>query len=288
MEAGLQLSQAVVEKLVDAALAEDLGWGDVTTDSLIPDGLMGRASITAKAGGVLAGIEVVRAVFYKVDHSLKFDGLVSDGARVVPGDVVAIIEGRASGILKAERTALNFLQHLSGVASETSCYVEAVAGLSVQILDTRKTVPGLRVLDKYAVAVGGGKNHRQHLGDGVLIKDNHLVALRSAGLGLKEALMKIRHNVHGQIEVEVEAETVEEAVEAVEAGADTVMLDNMNLDEMQRVVEMVAGRARLEASGGVTLDNVRSVAETGVDFISIGALTHSSKALDFSLSLKPL
>ena len=275
-----------VEQLIDRAVAEDLGWGDVTTEALVPDDQQGKASITAKAKGVIAGTEVARQVFLKVDPELKIGILTQDGAAIKPGDVIARIEGSCASILKAERVALNFLQHLSGIASETTRYVEAVKGLPAQITDTRKTTPGLRTLEKHAVRAGGGKNHRMHLGDGILIKDNHLSTLRHQGLTLKEIIARACQKASAELKVEVEVKTPQEASEAAEAGADIIMLDNMDLQDMRQAVRLIKGRAVIEASGGITLDKVRAVAETGVDLISIGALTHSAKALDISLELE--
>ncbi len=274
-----------VEQLIDQALAEDLGQGDVTTEALIPKAQQGRASIVAKARGILAGVEVAKQVFLKADPELKLAILIEDGAEVKPGDIVTKIEGRVASILKAERVALNFLQRLSGIASETGHYVQAVKGLPVQITDTRKTTPCLRTLDKYAVRVGGGKNHCMHLGDGILIKDNHLAALCHQGLSIKEIVTKARQKASPKLKIEVEVKTPQEAVEAAEAGADIIMLDNIGLEDMRQAVQLIRGRALIEASGGITLDRVRAVAETGVDLISIGALTHSAKALDISLEL---
>jgi nicotinate-nucleotide pyrophosphorylase (carboxylating) len=240
----------------------------------------------AKKEGILAGTGAAKQVFHRVDPELKVEILLEDGARVKPSSKVAKVSGSIASILKAERVALNFLQRLSGIASETNRYVEAVKGLPVRIMDTRKTTPGLRSLEKYAVRVGGGENHRMNLGDGILIKDNHMVALRRQGLNIKEIIAKARQNTPQRLPVEVEVGTVSEALEAVEAGADIVMLDNMNLEDMRKAVKSIRGRALIEASGGITLDNVRAVAETGVDFISIGALTHSTRALDISLELE--
>jgi nicotinate-nucleotide pyrophosphorylase (carboxylating) len=265
------------------ALKEDLGQGDITTDALIPPTLEARALILVKASGVLAGIEVVEIVFQQVDPSLTFERMAEDGTRVQAGSVIGVVTGKAAGILKAERVALNFLQRLSGIATETAKYVAAVAGTGARILDTRKTTPGLRLLEKYAVRVGGGQNHRLNLGDGVLIKDNHLAALRAGGVGLGEGIRRARANVSHDLKIEVEVDTVEQAQIALDAGADIVLLDNMGTADMRRVVELAQGRSLTEASGGITLDNVRVVAETGVDFISIGALTHSVKALDISI-----
>ena len=275
-----------VEEVVDRAFDEDLVWGDVTTQAVIPPELRGKASIVAEASGVLAGVEVARMVFHRVDPSLQFELLIPEGSKVQPGDVIARVEGRVASILRVERVALNFLQQLSGIASETRLYVEAIDGLNTRIMDTRKTTPGLRSLEKYAVRVGGGYNHRLHLSDWLLIKDNHLVALRGQGMSLREVIAEAKQKAPQNLKVEVEVETAEEALEAVDAGADIVMLDNMSLEEMRHAVELVRGRALLEASGGVTLDNVRQIAETGVDFISVGTLTHSPKALDFSLELE--
>ncbi|MCL0079618.1 carboxylating nicotinate-nucleotide diphosphorylase [Dehalococcoidia bacterium] len=275
--------ESQIRAIVDHAIMEDLGQGDVTTDALIPPALEVRASILVKASGVLAGIEVAEIVFQQVDPSLVFERLVQDGTGMQAGSIVGVVTGKAAGILKAERVALNFLQHLSGIATETAKYVAAVAGTRARILDTRKTTPGLRLLEKYAVRTGGGQNHRQNLGDGVLIKDNHLAALRAGGVGLGEGVKRARANVPRHLKIEVEVDAVEQAQIALDAGADILLLDNMRTTDMRRVVELVDGRALTEASGGITLGNVRAVAETGVDFISIGALTHSVKALDISL-----
>jgi len=276
-----------LRRIVSEALAEDLAYGDVTTEALVPSELEGKAAILVKRDGVLAGMDVAKEVFHQVDRSLRFKALVKDGAKVRKRDVVATIEGKVVSMLKSERTALNFLQHLSGIATETARYVDAVAGTKAIITDTRKTIPGLRLLEKYAVRVGGGHNHRLNLGDGVLIKDNHLAILRSSGVVLGEAVKKARKGAPSTMKVEVEVESVKQAREALSAGADIIMLDNMELKDMRRVVELVHERALLEASGGITLDNVRSVAETGVDLISVGALTHSAKALDISLEVEP-
>jgi nicotinate-nucleotide pyrophosphorylase (carboxylating) len=300
--------QPQIEEIIDRALAEDLGKGDVTTEALISGDQRGAGFIVVKKEGILAGINVAKQVFHRVDPELKVEIFLEDGARVKPGSKVAKVSGSIASILKAERVALNFLQRLSGIASETNRYVEAVKGLPVRIMDTRKTTPGLRSLEKYAVKAGGGENHRMNLGDGILIKDNHLAALRSQGLNIKEIIAKARQNaplslratptlsLRGekrrsnlqarQTQVEVEVGTLSEALEAVEAGVDIVMLDNMNLEDMRKAVKSIHGRALIEASGGITLDNVRAVAETGVDFISIGALTHSARALDISLELE--
>ena len=280
-----ELQTQHIESIVARALEEDLGQGDVTTDALIPSGIEARGSILIKASGTLAGIEVAKAVFHQVEASLEFAKLIDDGTRVQHGDVVATITGKAAAILKAERVALNFLQRMSGIASETAKYVAAVSGTKAKVLDTRKTVPGMRPLDKYAVSLGGGQNHRYNLGDGVLVKDNHLAILRAMGIEFNEAIERARANVSNEMGIEVEVESVEQAQKALDAGANVLLLDNMAPADMRIVANAAKGYALTEASGSITLENIREVAETGVDFISIGALTHSMKALDISLEL---
>ena len=276
-----------IDAIIGLALDEDTGKGDITSQALLPADITGRASITVKAKGVLAGIDVAGRVFHRIDPSLKTDILIKDGSNIKPGDVVGVISGSISSILQAERVALNFLQRLSGVASLTARYVAEIAGTNAAIYDTRKTTPGLRSLEKYAVRTGGGHNHRLHLGDAVLIKDNHLAVLRATGMKLGDIIAKARRNTPVGTTIEVEVTSYTEALDALTASADIIMLDNIPVDEMRRIVETVAGRARLEASGGITLQNVRAVALTGVDMISVGALTHSFNALDISLELEP-
>ena len=279
-------SKSEIEEIISGAIAEDLGMGDVTTEALLTDDQQGVGFVVAKEEGILAGIGVAEQVFHRVDPELNLELFVDDGARVKPGTKLAKVSGSITSILKSERVALNFLQRLSGIASNTNRYVERVGGLPVHIMDTRKTTPGLRSLEKYAVMMGGGKNHRMNLGDGILIKDNHLAALRSQGLNIKEIVAKARQNAPHRLPIEVEVMTISEALQAVEAGADIIMLDNMNLEDMRKAVESIHGRALIEASGGITLDNVRAVAETGVNYVSIGALTHSARALDMDLELE--
>jgi nicotinate-nucleotide pyrophosphorylase (carboxylating) len=283
----LELPEAEVDAIIERALAEDISHGDVTSELLIPPQLQGKASILVKARGILAGGAVARKVFLRVAPSLEVDVLIEDGERVQPGDIVATVSGKVASILKAERTALNFLQRLSGIASNTAQYVARTKGFNVIISDTRKTTPGLRLLEKYAVRMGGGKSHRFHLGDGILIKDNHLAALRALGMSLKDIVAKAKQDAPRALEVEVEVNTVQEALEAAGAGADIIMLDNMSPDEMRRTVGLIPGQVKMEASGGITLANVRRVAMSGVNTISVGALTHSAKALDISLELEP-
>ena len=289
----LQLSEEQLDCIIDLALAEDISHGDITSEALIPPDLSGKASILVKEKGTLAGGEVARRVFHRIDPSLKVKVLTKDGGTVQPGDIIVTISGNVISILKAERTALNFLQRLSGIASLTAQYVTETRGLKAQITDTRKTTPVLRLLEKYAVRMGGGHNHRLHLGDAILIKDNHIAALRALSMNLRDIITKAKHNVHSGLAVEVEVTNTHEALDAAKAGADIIMLDNMSAHEMRQVVKLVSGQAKIEASGGITLDNVRQAAMTGVDIISIGALTHSPRALDMSLeiesqTLKPL
>ncbi|MDP7415594.1 MAG: carboxylating nicotinate-nucleotide diphosphorylase [Dehalococcoidales bacterium] len=280
-------SQKQINSLSDLALAEDLGHGDVTTEILIPPDLKGKASILIQEKGILAGIEIVRKVFHRVDPSLKTEVLLKDGAAVKPGDIAATVSGTVASILKTERIALNFLQRLSGIATQTAEYVAETSDQAAVITDTRKTTPGLRVLEKQAVFAGGGKNHRLHLGDGILIKDNHIVALRALGIDLKDIVTKAKQGAPVGMKVEVEVTTAQEATEAAGAGADIIMLDNIDAGEMRRIVSSLSGQVTTEASGGITLENVRAAARAGVNLISIGALTHSLRTLNISLELEP-
>ncbi len=284
----MSITDPRVRRLVADTLEEDSAWDDVTTRATIPPEWQGRGDIVAKATGILAGIEVAALAFELRDPSIHFHAVLADGAPLGPGTVAARVEGPVAGILAAERTALNFLQRLSGIATETSRYVQAVAGSRARIVDTRKTTPGLRTLEKYAVRVGGGHNHRTHLGDGILVKDNHLAALAKAGTNMVDGLRHIRSRLPHTLKVEVEVTNLEQLNAALEAGADAVLLDNMGTDLMREAVRRVAGRAVVEASGGIRLTNVKAVAETGVDIISVGALTHSVAALDLSLELEGL
>ncbi|MDD5082663.1 MAG: carboxylating nicotinate-nucleotide diphosphorylase [Dehalococcoidales bacterium] len=287
MEYRSQSSEEQIDQAIDIALAEDLSRGDVTTDILIPRELQGEASVLVKAEGVLAGIEIAGLVFHKVDPALNTRILIKDGAMIRPGDIAATINGRVASILKAERTALNFLCRLSGIATQTAQYVAKTKGHEVRVTDTRKTTPGLRLLEKYAVLMGGGHNHRFHLGDGILIKDNHLVALRALGISLKESVARAKQAAPRGLKVEVETTNAREVQEAVAAGADIIMLDNMPPDEIRRVIGLIPDGITIEASGGINLTNIEAVAATGVHLISIGALTHSVKVLDISLELEP-
>ena len=274
-----------IKDLIDVALAEDIGSGDPTTDTLIDPRLMGSASLVSREDGVIAGIDVATTVFTQFDPALSTVALVEDGSSVTAGDQLACVTGKVGSILKAERTAVNFLQHLSGVATQTRRYVDAVEGYRAQIVDTRKTTPGLRKLEKYAVTMGGGRNHRHNLADGILIKDNHIEALALSGVGIGEIVKRALSGASHMIKVEIEVETIKDLEEALDAGADLVLLDNMEPEQMETAVRLASGRAVVEASGGITLETVREIAKTGVDIISVGALTHSAPSLNISLDM---
>ncbi len=277
--------QRAAEEAVTHALAEDVGQGDITSLWTIPVQACAKGRFLSKAEGIVAGLIVVEAVFVILDPKLAFEAAVQDGQPIYPGQVLGEVRGCTRSILTAERTALNFLQRMSGIATLTRRYVEAVRGTKAVILDTRKTAPGLRLLDKWAVRLGGGQNHRLSLYDMVLIKDNHIAA---AG-GITEAVRRVREGItkHGpRIAIEVEVKTLAELEEALSLGLDRIMLDNMTGQEMREAVKISAGRVPLEASGGINLETVREIAETGVDYISVGALTHSVPALDISLEFE--
>ena len=275
-----------IQSLIDRALAEDLAFSDPTTGSIIDTAITGLGVIRSKAAGVLAGVDVSLGVFQRVDPTLRTDALVSDGSTLEPGMSIAHVEGCVTSILQAERTALNFLQRTCGIATATQAYVEAVRDYDVRIIDTRKTPPGLRNLDKYAVRMGGGHNHRLNLADGILIKDNHLAALAHSGLGLKQAIELALSQASHMVKIEVEVTSVEDAQLAAEAGAHVIMLDNMDIEQMRKAVEVIDSRAAVEASGGINMESVRAVASTGVDLISVGGLTHSVHALDIGMYLE--
>ncbi len=275
-----------VLNLIDSALTEDQAFNDPTTQTLIPDEVVGDGILRAKAVGVLAGGEVARAVFHRIDPNLDVNLLLEDGSELTPGTDIAGVRGSAASILRAERTALNFMQRMSGIATATNHYVRAVEGTAARIVDTRKTAPGHRFLDKYSVRMGGGYNHRLNLADGILIKDNHLAARAALEEPLAAVVRQAIARASHTIRVEVEVESLEQVAEAVDAGAHIIMLDNMAVDTMREAVAIIDGRASVEASGGINLETVRAVAETGVDLISIGGLTHSTDALDISLDLE--
>ncbi len=276
------LPQFAVDEIIKTALAEDINYIDTTTDLMIPEDSRSAARFLAKAEGVLCGMDAALRVFTLLDPSFTSTVYKRDGDRVMPGDLLAEVEGSTRFLLKGERTALNLLQHMSGVATATDRCVRLVEGTRAAITDTRKTLPGLRFLQKYAVTVGGGKNHRFNLSDGAMLKDNHIDA---AG-GIPAAVAALRAKLGHMVKLEVETRSLAEVREALEAGADVIMLDNMDCPTMAEAVKLAAGRALLEASGGITDETLRAVAETGVDIISIGALTHSVKALDISMKIR--
>jgi len=271
----------ILEESVRRALAEDVGTGDLTTNSLVPVGARAEAVIYSKGAGVLAGLPVAARVFHMLDARIKVEEHISEGDLLKPGSIIARVEGPARGVLTGERTALNFLQRLSGIATATRQLVESIAGTRARLVDTRKTTPGLRALEKYAVRTGGGYNHRIGLYDGILIKDNHI---KVAG-GITRAISQARAAVPYIVKIEIEVESLEQLEEALAAGADLIMLDNMPPPLLRKAVALTGGRVPLEASGGITAGRIREVAETGVDFISVGAITHSAPALDISMDV---
>jgi nicotinate-nucleotide pyrophosphorylase (carboxylating) len=280
------LSAEEVSRAVQIALAEDIGSGDITTLAVIPSGVTSKATMVAREPLVAAGLPLAEAVFREISPTVRIVQAASDGGRSNAGQPLLRIEGPARSILTAERVALNFVQRLSGIATLTSQFVDAIKGTRAQILDTRKTTPGLRRLEKYAVTCGGGRNHRLGLFDSILIKDNHLAALREESPNaIAAAVKRVRENCPQQ-SIEVETDTLEQVEQALGAGADIILLDNMNLVQMRVAVQQAKGRARTEASGGVNLGTVRQIAETGVDYISVGALTHSARAVDVALDFE--
>lgn len=278
----MNLDKKQIDKIVLNALEEDMPYGDVTTDNLIPEEDVTEAKFIAKADGVIAGMPVAARVFELIDSRISIEILKNDGDKVSKGDIIAILNGPTAGILKGERTALNLMQRLSGIATRTNVFTELVKDYKVSVADTRKTTPGLRYLEKYAVRCGGGRNHRYSLSDAVMLKDNHI----AAGGGIIPAVAKVRANIPHTVKIEVEVEDMEMVRQAVESGADIIMLDNMNEAAMAEAVKYIDGRALVEASGDVTEERIRAIAETGVDIISIGRITHSVKALDISLRFK--
>jgi nicotinate-nucleotide pyrophosphorylase (carboxylating) len=280
-----ELPADLMRDLVTRALAEDIGTGDLSAMSVIPATAQAEARFVFREPGVVCGLPLVQAVFAAVDPALRVTPQVAEGAHVEAGASVATVSGPARGLLSGERVALNLFQRLSGVATLAARYVAAVAGTPARILDTRKTTPGLRALEKYAVRVGGATNHRFGLYDGVMLKDNHLAILAAQGIGLAETIQRARAAVGPMVRVEVEVETVAAAATAAAAGADLILLDNMPAEQLRAAVSAIAGRARSEASGGITLESISAVAASGVDYISIGALTHSARALDIGLDM---
>ena len=278
----MKLPQFYIDDLIKRALSEDISYLDVTTDYLVPEDSVSTARLISKDEGVIAGIDIGLRVFSLLDDSVRSTVFLRDGAAVKKGDVIAELTGSTATLLKGERTALNLIQHLSGIATETNRCVRLVEGTRASIVETRKTLPGLRSLQKYAVVVGGGVNHRYNLSDAAMLKDNHIDAYGS----LTKAVEALRSRVGHMVKIEVETRTLEELEEALAVHADVIMLDNMDCATMKKAVEITAGRAKLEASGNVTHDNIRAVAETGVDIISLGALTHSVKCFDISMRIQ--
>ena len=278
----MKLSQLYIDDIIKTALLEDINYMDVTTDNLLDDSHRSEAYYVAKDDGVLCGIEIAKRVFDLAGADVDFTVKIKDGEHVKKGDIIAEMTGSTRTLLKGERTALNILQHMSGIATATNRCAELVKGTNAMVTDTRKTLPGLRALQKYAVTVGGGKNHRYNLSDGAMLKDNHLDAYG----GITPAVKALREKIGHMVKIEVEVRTLDELKEALDCGCEVIMLDNMSCDDMKKAVEITAGRALLEASGNVTEANIRDVALTGVNIISLGALTHSVKCFDISMKIK--
>ena len=277
------ITDSALRRLVEYALDEDLGRGDVTSDLLVPADVEARAVVKSRAAGVVAGLEVAALVFAVADPHTTFTPLTADGSRIARDQDLAVVSGTARQMLRGERVALNFLQRLSGVASLTAKYVDAIQGSRARIVDTRKTTPGLRALERYAVRAGGGFNHRRDLSDAMLIKDNHLAAIAARKLSLVDAVKRARASMPHTMKIEIEVDRLDQIPEALAAGADIILLDNMSTDELRKAVRLIDGRAATEASGGIDLSTVAAIAATGVDVISVGALTHSAPVLDIGL-----
>ena len=277
--------EAKIKEIIRRALDEDIQTGDVTTQAVIPDSVLGKGKFLVKANGVIAGLNVAKNVFEMIDDNIRYKILIPDGKKVKAGDIVAEVEGKASSILTAERSALNFLQRMSGIATLTNSFVEKIKNTKASILDTRKTVPGMRLLDKEAVRLGGGKNHRIGLFDMFLIKDNH-IEIAGSITNAVNACRSFHQKKNLNLRIEVETKNLEEVKEVLACDVDIIMLDNFKTEMMKKAVALINGKCLIEASGNINVDNVKEVAETGVDYISIGALTHSVKALDISLEVE--
>ena len=278
----MKLNQFYVDNLIREAISEDINYIDVSADYLIPENQRNDSYFVAKADGVLCGLDIAMRVFTLLDNTFTYTVHKNDGDEVKAGDLIVEFNGKTACLLKGERTALNIIQHMSGIATATNKAVKLCEGTNASVTDTRKTLPGLRALQKYAVVCGGGKNHRYNLSDGAMLKDNHI----DAGGGITNAVNILRSKLGHMVKIEVETRNFDEVKEAVAAGADIIMLDNMNNDQMRECVEFINGRAKTEASGNITLDNIADVAKTGVDIISLGALTHSVKAFDISMKMR--
>ncbi len=276
------MNEMKIRKIVRDAIEEDIGTGDITTDNIIDVDEVGKGVIKSKEKSVIAGLAVAETVFKKIDDDIQFKYIKEDGEKVEEGTVIAEVSGKVRSILKGERLALNFLQRMSGIATKTSRYVERLKNYDTEVVDTRKTTPNLRVLEKWAVRLGGGKNHRMGLYDAVLIKDNHITAAGDIG----EAISKVMDDIPHTVKIEVEVEDLDGVKAALENKADIIMLDNMDLEEMRKAVDLIDDEALIEASGGITLENIKDVAETGVGVISVGALTHQIESIDISLDIQ--
>ncbi len=279
------LTASAIEKVVRAALEEDAPWGDVTCEAFIPDDAVARASLVAREPGVFSGRAVFDAAFLITDPRCTLTWEIEDGERFAAGQTLAVVAGPARAVLTAERVGLNLTQRMTGIATLTARYVAAVSGSSARIVDTRKTTPGLRAFERHAVRCGGGRNHRFSLSDAVMAKDNHLAVLAAAGVGLADAIRQARERIGHTTHLEVEVDRLDQIPDALAGGADTIMLDNFSLDDLRAGVALIGDRAVVEASGGVTLDTVAAIAATGVDVISVGALTHSARAIDLGLDV---
>ncbi|MEN9715226.1 MAG: hypothetical protein RJA35_693 [Actinomycetota bacterium] len=280
------LTRQIIEEAVNRALTEDAPWGDATSEYLIPADAVATALLVARDGGVMAGGAVFAAAFTQVEASVQVVLHIADGETFVPGQKLATVTGPARAVLTGERVALNFVQRMTGIATHTAQYVAAIAGTKARIVDTRKTTPGLRAFEKYAVRCGGGHNHRYGLSDAVMAKDNHLAILTRGGKDLTTELKRVRAELGHTTHLEVEVDRLDQIAAVLEAGVDTIMLDNFNLDDLRAGVEMIAGRAVVEASGGVNMNTVAAIASTGVDVISVGALTHQIHSLDLGLDVE--
>lgn len=279
------ITDSALRRVVEQTLEEDLGRGDITSDLLIPPNVRARAVLRSRVDGVIAGLDIARLVFEMVDPDTQFVALAADGSIVSRDHDLAVVSGAARSLLRAERVALNFLQRLSGIATLTSRYVDAVRGTRARIVDTRKTTPGLRAIEKYAVRAGGGFNHRRDLSDAMMIKDNHLAVIAASGLSVRDAVAIARNSLPHTLKIEIEVDRLDQIDEAIAAGADIILLDNMSPEDLVRAVTMIDGRAITEASGGISLETVSKIAATGVDVISVGALTHSAPSLDIGLDV---
>ncbi|MCX7798206.1 MAG: carboxylating nicotinate-nucleotide diphosphorylase [Melioribacter sp.] len=278
------MNKKILNEIISIALKEDIGDGDITTNSIVPKSEIGKGFIVAKEEGIIAGLFVAKEIFRKLDNKISFKYLAKEGEKVIANQKIAEIKGSLRALLTGERTALNFLQRMSGIATITSMYVSQLRNTKVKILDTRKTVPCLRIIDKYSVRIGGGKNHRFGLYDMILIKDNHIKAAGS----ITNAVNLVKKNLKKKVKIEVETKSLDEVKEAITNKVDIIMLDNMSIETMKEAVRLIHRKAKIEVSGNVTLDNVREIAKIGIDYISVGALTHSVRALDINMKIETL